>query len=423
MGGLMRACSLGMLVLLGAGGCKGREKAAGSDNGPYGDRVAAAIPKIEAATGLRFKTPPRVESRSKEQVRAFLEKSFTASRAAKELTGMETAYKLFGFLPDTLDLHKLLVDLLTEQIVGYYDPHAKVLYVVSDASEDFVGVTITHELVHALQDQYINLDSIQQVASDNDHTSAAQAVIEGEAVFEQMSIMMGNNLAAGLPGGWDKVREMIREQSSSMPRFAMSPLIVQETVIFPYLAGAEYVRAAKAARPGQAPILDMPVSTEQVLHPEKKLSDKPDVPSAISLGSPRNGTLVYENTLGEFETKLFLYEHLRDDAGAVRGASGWDGDRYQVVKTAAGNAIAWVTTWDNAIEAGEFYDLMDHVIQRRFQPKEFTRLPDGKGYDEKHRSIALRTATIQGRPTVIYIDVPKGASTDLLDLGHIEIHQ
>src|SRR5438094_906712 len=40
--------------------------------GPYGKQVGDAVPKIEQAVGLKFKRPPKVETRSKEQVRAFL---------------------------------------------------------------------------------------------------------------------------------------------------------------------------------------------------------------------------------------------------------------------------------------------------------------------------------------------------------------
>ena len=68
-----------------------------------------------------------------------------------------------GLLPDSLDLRKFMLSLLTEQIVGYYDPTTKVLYIVQGASDEMVGVTVSHELVHALQDQYINLDSLQKV--------------------------------------------------------------------------------------------------------------------------------------------------------------------------------------------------------------------------------------------------------------------
>ena len=77
------------------------------------------------------------------------------------------------------------------------------LFVVKGADEKTVSITITHELVPALQDQYVNLDSIQKATSDNDRLSAAQAVIEGQAQFEQLSIMVGgsSNIALRVGGG------------------------------------------------------------------------------------------------------------------------------------------------------------------------------------------------------------------------------
>ena len=73
------------------------------------------------------------------------------------MVGTATAYRLLGLLPDTLDLRAFLLDLLTEQVAGYYDPKTKVLYVVDDASAEMRDITITHELMHALQDQHTDL--------------------------------------------------------------------------------------------------------------------------------------------------------------------------------------------------------------------------------------------------------------------------
>ncbi|HXV15683.1 MAG TPA: hypothetical protein VD758_02825, partial [Gemmatimonadaceae bacterium] len=158
--------------------------------GPYGKQVATAVPAIENAVGLKFKKPPKLEMRSKQQVREFVTRQITDPTAAKEMEGMSEAYKRLGMIPDTLNLQKFLVDLLEEQIVGYYDPKTKVLYLLSDAPKEAVGITITHELVHALQDQYISLDSTQQIIGQNDRQSAAQAVFEGQAVYEQVSAML-----------------------------------------------------------------------------------------------------------------------------------------------------------------------------------------------------------------------------------------
>src|SRR5947208_16586286 len=72
--------------------------------GPYATEVAQAVPMIEKAVGLTFKTPPRVETRSKEQVREFVTKQFTDSLAMHDIAGQEAAYKLLGMLPDTIKL-------------------------------------------------------------------------------------------------------------------------------------------------------------------------------------------------------------------------------------------------------------------------------------------------------------------------------
>ncbi len=263
---LVGAASLGLAVLVGCsrdGGAKG----ARANAGPYAKEVSEAVPKIEKAVGLTFKTPPRVERRSKDEVRNFLTQKFNESMPAAEISGIERTYRRFGLISDTLQLRPFMLELLTEQVVGYYDPSTKVLYVVDGADPTMVGVTVTHELVHALQDQYLNLDSIQKVTGDNDRQVAAQAVIEGQATFEQVKAMLGSNsLSATLPGGWDRIRDMIREGQSSMPVFSSAPMIIQETLIFPYLSGAEFMRHFDETHPGKVPFDSMPVSTEQILH-------------------------------------------------------------------------------------------------------------------------------------------------------------
>jgi hypothetical protein len=390
--------------------------------GPYGAQVGEAVPKIEQAVGLKFKTPPKVETRTKEQVRAFLLKEFADTAQMRELAGEELAYKRFGLLPDTLQLQKLLVNLLEEQIVGFYDPKTKVLYIVNGSPAEIVGITVTHELVHALQDQYISLDSVQKVEGDNDRQSAAQAVFEGQAVYEQISVMLGNNNAAfNLPGGWDRIREMIRDNQSSMPIFASAPPLIQETLIFPYLSGAEFIRNYTERRRGSVVYSDMPASTEQILHPSAYFLNR-DVPTKITLGKLSNATEIYENTLGEFETRLLLFQFLKNQDDAVRGAMGWDGDRYAVVNTPKGQGIAWLSVWDSRVDAGEFYDLLGDAIARRFSVK---RAPAGSSttatFAANGRTIEITTFEIGGRAVVSYVDVPSGASTKIISAGAVRL--
>jgi hypothetical protein len=419
MGGVIGARGARALATVAIGvvcGCRG-----GDGQGPYAREMAKAIPRIEAATGLKFKTPPRLEVRSREQVRQFLVKKFEEETPAQELAGEEAAYKVLGLLPDSMDLRKFLLAVLHEQVVGYYDPATKVLYVVEGADEQTVGITVTHELVHALQDQYVNLDSIQKSIDDNDRLTAAQAVIEGQAQFEQLSIMLGgsDNVALRV-GGRDQIREMIRENQSAMPVFATAPMMVQESLLFPYLSGADYVQRFKERRGMASPLTDLPRSTEQVLHTPAFFGTTVDEPSVISLPAPRGATKTYENSLGEFGTRLFLYQHLRDERDAARGGSGWDGDRYVVLQGAGGRGIVWASLWDTALEAAEFSDMVTRATAKRTGAGEAS-VAGGARFSTKGRTTTIVARAVGDRTLIVYSDLPDAMSGGVIDAAAIKV--
>jgi hypothetical protein len=416
-----RPATAALVALAAASGCDRGQGGNGDDL--YARQVARSVPAVEQAVGLPFKEPPKVEARSREQVREFVERQFAESRSARELAFKERIYKRFGLLPDTLNLRNLLTELLVEQIVGFYDPKTEALYVVEGAPPEAAGLVLAHELVHALQDQYLNLDSLQNVEGADDRIGAAQAVIEGQAVVGQLG---GGNVAARLPGGWDRVREMIRQEQASMPVFGSAPMVIQETLIFPYLSGAEFMRHQGERGKGTAALFaDLPTSTEQILHPDAYF-DRRDPPTAVSLPAPAAGKLAYQNTLGEFETRLFLFEHLDNPQTASRGARGWDGDRYALVETPQGDALVWVTVWDSAVDAGEFDDLAEQAITARGGRPSGARASAGgerapRRFTLGERTLTLATAEVQGRPVVMLVDAPAGAPAQLLDVRGVRL--
>jgi hypothetical protein len=374
-------------------------------------RVAATVPKVEHAVGLTFKSPPKVEVRSKDQVRAFLERQFDDPRQARELAGTAAAFKLLGLIPDSLDLRKESENLLTEQIAGFYDPKTKVLYVIEGESDDLLDQVVPHELVHALQDQYVNLDSIENAEGDDDRLLAAQAVFEGQAVYEQLLIMTGSAaFAARLPEMWDRLRETIRDSRSSMPEFAKAPPIIQEVTIFPYLSGLEFIKRYYDHYPKQVPYTDLPTSTQQILSEAAYFHSPRTAPLRITLPKPSSGSVRYENTLGEFQTRVYLNELLNDQNAAIRGAAGWAGDRYQVLDVPGGSAMIWVSIWDNTVDAAQFVDLLSQTVNRRF----------GKStahgtWTRGTRTVTVTPVQVQGRPAVLYVDAPRPMARALLD--------
>lgn len=420
MGGIVRRAAV--VIALGAallaGACQERRRL----EGPYAKIAGDAIPRIEKVSGLAFKTDPKIEARSRDEVRAFLERRFREDLPDEEIAGTQAAYRRLGLIPDTLDLRAFMLDLLTEQVVGYYDPETKVLYVVEEAPPEQVSVIISHELVHALQDQYMSLDSLQGLRGDNDRQVAAHAVIEGQATLVQIQAMLGGDggdIATALPGGWERVRDIIRETSSAMPVFSTAPRIIQETLIFPYLTGAEFMRTFQQLRPGDAPYADLPQSTEQVMHARAYFQQR-DAPARITLPAPSVGRARYQNNLGEFETRLFLYEHARDQALSVRGAAGWDGDRYMVVQTPRGEALGWVTVWDSPVEAAEFTEALDRAISRRFDGERMTEVANGRRYLVGDREVSWWGGDISGHASVIYTDAPTGTG-ELIAPGRVKV--
>jgi hypothetical protein len=407
-------------VLAVVAGCRG--PAPGSGSGPYADIVSRDVPQIEKAVGVPFKHPPVLEIRTKDQVRAFVLAQLQDSATQRDLAGKEIAYKAFGLIPDTMNVRKLFLDLLTEQILGYYDPKTKVLYVVKGAPEEYVGITIMHELVHALQDQYIDLDSLQKQSGDDDRIAAAQAVIEGEATYEQMAAMVGGsaNVAARLPGGWDRMRDLIRDSYGSQPIFGAAPMAIQEELLFPYINGAEFVRRFKEREPGKLPFRDMPQSTEQVMHDRAYFVTPRDAPRRVAL--PKIDGEVYENTLGEFDTRLVLFEQLQDQELSSRAGIGWGGDRYAVVHTRKGNGLVWASVWDTPVDAAEFVDALGQAVERRYRATAPTIGARGvRTYAGRARTVVVTPREIGGTTAVLVVDVPNGVSPQLVDIGRVTV--
>lgn len=389
---------------------------------PYERYIEETIPKIEAQMGLEFTSPPKVEERTREQLEAFLEEKFEEELSIRTIVGAERAYKRLGMLPSDLELRPYMQALLTEQIAGYYDPATKTLYVMAGADRTIARLTVSHELVHALQDQHFDLDSLQKVEGDNDRQLAAQALLEGQATYAHFMVMMGNE--ESIPGGWETVREGIRSQVATQPLLGTAPLILQETLIFPYLSGAEFARRAKRLRPGRPVFDSIPQSTEQILHEGAYFADY-DAPTDITLPPLAAGaTAAYENNLGEFETRVFIYQHLRDESAASRGATGWDGDRFIVFDTPQGEGIAWVSVWDSAVDAGEFVDGVVRGIARRFGTPEPTYPSSGvRQYTARGRTLRVTVGDVGGRPVVLYVDVPEGSNLTPLDLSRVRLAQ
>jgi hypothetical protein len=389
--------SFAVIVVLaagGGGGCRERAKAMESE-AAVRELVRRLGTQAEHVTGLRFKRPVAVRLRTRDQVRAYIIHKFDQDLPPRELAGAEAAYKLFGLIPDSLDLRHTIVDLLTEQVAGYYDPDSAALFIPTDQGDPAkVRLVASHELVHALQDQYLPLDSIINQHGANDRRSAAQSVLEGQATFYQISILMPEQHPESLPEHWFwRQREAMAQLQAEMPAFSGAPLWLRETLIFPYLGGADFISWFVRTYPGREPYGPaMPTSTEQILHPDRYAAR--DEPVVLSFAGPAGDTVRYEDGLGEFETGLLFSELLRDSTEdrSRTAAQGWGGDRYRVYGAHA-DALVWYSVWDDTAARDRFVRTLTSAWTER----------RAGNAGRRYRVDAL---TIDGRPGARLVDAP-----------------
>ena len=354
------------------------------------DLVRQTMPAVEAAVGLQFKREPGVEIRTRDQIRSYVLHKLDEDLPPAEFASYEAAYKHLGLIPDSMDLHKLLVNVLTEQVAGYYDPDSGALFIPTDADTATLRTTvISHELVHALQDQYSPIDSVIHQRHQNDRRSAAQAVFEGQATLGQIRVLMPEQKIENLPSLWD-MGGAIQMQQEQFPNFSNAPLWVKQTLIFPYLAGGDFMKWFIAAHPGEQPYGKlMPVSTSQILHPDRFAAHELPIRIVFDPGADRPDLT---DDLGEFETRLVLQQALGSADQATLLANGWAGDRYAVFGQHA-EALVWYVVWRNQDAANEFAAWLAKGWARRVEPG---------------RTWRVDKVSLDGKPATVVVDAPVG---------------
>jgi hypothetical protein len=379
---------LAFVAIAVASGCRGQSRAAQED-AVLARLVDSLRTPVERAAGLTFRTPPRSALRSPAQVRAYLLAKLDEELPPARMRGLETAYRLFGMLPDTLDLRKLLLDLYAEQVAGYYDPDSSMLFGVAGADRTQLRLVLAHEMVHALQGQYLPLDSILKATTSNDRLTAAQSILEGQATLASIEVLAPGQGVTKLPQFWEMYRDQVRQQQSAMPVFARAPLVVREALIFPYLDGAEFMHWWTTDGPKDTVPYGprMPVSTEQILHPDRYARGDLPVPLAFAADSG----IVYEDGLGESEIRVLLATLAGSDEVQTAVPIGWGGDRYRVYDTSGGPALVWYAVWDDQRSAERFLRSAGPRLQRTGRP----------GY-----RVTLDALTVAGRPATRYVLAP-----------------
>jgi hypothetical protein len=362
-------------------------------------------------TGLPIKSTVKRQLTTRAVVESYLEEKFNDDEGAKRLQRDEIVLKKFGMLDRDFQLKPFLLALLKEQIEAYYDSKTKTVNLLDWVDVDEQKPVLAHELTHALQDQHSDLekwdnqtpdDVSHDAAGDQDHLAkdemdtARDAVAEGQATAVMMDYIlkpMGKSLIKD-PEVLDFVRGQMTTNEDS-PVMARAPLLLSESMIFPYREGLSFeqdVWMDQGQGAAFAGALDRPpTSSWEIINPRvyerKQIPVVPLLPDIHPLTDP-----LYEpydiGQMGQLDVHI-LTELFGGDNSARDLTPAWDGGLYWAGQLHSAKtpeeqastkslALFYLSIWKNADSAQTFAKLYADSLGRSYSNLKSVA-DDGKG--------------------------------------------
>jgi hypothetical protein len=320
---------------------------------PLTPAVKAVADQVTQVRGLQWVGPVDPEAASQQQLGQILQGLVRETLPEQPLARRTRAWVTMGALPAGSSLRDALLAYDNSEVVGFYDTLShRLVYSGTKDPTPYQRYVLSHELTHALDDQRFNLsreDALAYRCAD-EPMAGFIALAEGDAVYSS------NAWARRFLSG-DEIARLQQEASAFPPPPSTIPPFVQALQVFPYPNGLAFVQAL-VDRGGEkavdAAFRNPPVSTEQILHPGKYPSDRPDpVTVTKPKGLGQGWTLIDQMEVGEAWLKLLLRLKL-PEAQAASAAAGWGGAEYEAWSDGTRTVVVLNTTWDTVQDATEF---------------------------------------------------------------------
>jgi len=343
------------------------------------ESLCAEVPeisrKLTEISGLKLKHPVPCRFISKNEVSQFLKKRVSETASPAEIRAEELTLKKFGLLPPDYDLAKNTIDLLTEQAAAFYDYDRKKLFITETTPSETQEPVLAHELSHALADQDFDLARyIRKGRQSDDGSTARLAVMEGQATW-LMSEYEARRNGTSLKDNREMAAMMstLADSSSGQyPVFENAPLYLRETLVFPYTKGMLFQQAV-VERDGQAAFAEVfrkaPVSTQQILHPERYFSGvEPTDPQLPDPHLGRGYKSLIGGSLGELEHGILLRQYAGKET-ADELAPHWRGSNFELRedKKAGRVVLLYAVEWDSADAARRYFEAYGEVLRKKWK--------------------------------------------------------
>jgi hypothetical protein len=334
------------------------------------------LAQVSKLRGLEASAALQTEVLDKNEIEQYLaeklEREYTPEEEFQELVTLS----YLGLIPPDFNIRDFALKMYTEQLLGFYEAEADQMFLLQEATFDpLERMTYAHESVHALADEKFDIDGKLGFNDSNcsqqaEACTAFQALMEGDASLASAMWMLANTT----PEEQSEINAAGQKQS---PVLISAPAVYQEDLSFPYTVGTPFVNYLYQQGGWEAvdqAYLNPPVSTEQIMHPDRYPDDKPvevSLPDLLPILG-EGWELLDQDVMGEWHTLLMLTSGVDPEARqsvdvAMPAVDGWGGDIYQVYFNSGTQQVVLVlkTQWDTSAEAQEFYNTLNqHVIAR-----------------------------------------------------------
>jgi len=302
--------------------------------------VCDAAVFVENSRGQPFKDFPTVELIDDGAFAERLLRDFEDSR--EELAITTEVWRSLGFIEADVDLFDALASSYEVGVVGVYFSDTKELYIQGTDMNLYSQLVIVHELVHAHDDQWFDLERDEYEESDDEIGYGFSAIIEGNA--GRVEDLWRAQLPAGEQDELDRLEVSVLSPEE-IEIYLSLPRLLLQFQISPYQDGRQLV-AAIAEGGGEdgvnKALVDPPATSEQVLHPELFASGE----RAISVANPpAENDIIDEGIVGELAFDLWFSDRIGD---------GWGGDRYVSWRTDNGACTRIDVVGDTDTDTDEY---------------------------------------------------------------------
>ena len=393
------------------------KSAANAEFAAAADEVLAQMSQI---TGLKLRTPVKKTLRSREEIRAYVIREMNDDKNPAERYASARSAEAFGLLPKGFDFDSFMIDLLTEQIAGLYDPKSHEFYIADWIPAVDQRMVMAHELTHALEDQHFHIEAWIKAARPNDDSELArEAVLEGSAMAAMIDYLLGET-GRSLKDLPDIDPSMLVGDMGSTPSLKKAPPFLKDALVFPYFAGLTFSAdlLKNGGWPGLPGVFNKPpVSTQQVMHPalyhSGKLPSEVALPDVSGLLGPE-WTKLEENVMGEFGWKEVLKQFLDEDR-AKSLAAAWDGDRYVVFEQKRTKRLVLVSRLrlNSPAQSARYFGQYSEALEKKYdQRTNLFRRPNFFSFDSPDGNVYLRCVnteclSVEGSNRTIFNNVNK----------------